>query len=325
MLQLENSAIQPNFPQVSNPGEIRERYSILVKQENSQEVINQIRSDLELTARNSESKPEDLIAVAKRIPAIEFLFKQDARILENYTIEEHTSMVLRQLDRYLATSFNHKVLSHAEMRIAMLFHDIGKSLPDEKKDQHLGTLQVLSEIEAYIPLSQHAKAIVRSLIANDPIGKYIVATVEQFASIEERKAIAQASRDHHLTVDELQKFADLVIFAPVNQTQLDQARQVVNEIALRAKELDVDIEELLNLHLLSYQADTSAYTYDSVAYNGRRAYPGLDFLYVLDQTFDLVRNHYLLAKHPTSGLLRFAPAVDEKIQLIKSAWANEKF
>ena len=314
--QTPNIEIRLPAVQDISPSEIRLRYKELTKTPLSPLAANELKIALNECALDASSTPEDLLSIAKRVPALEFLLNQDARIRERYTIEEHTSMFERQLDKYLHSPIEDCILSHAELRIAGLFHDIGKSLPDLKSDQHLGNLQVFNDFDLILPLSDKSKAVIKSLISNNPIGDYIIPTVQTFATSEEREEIIAEAKQKNLSGREIQVFADKVIFLPTSNVHIESAKQVSLEIIERAQSLDVSAKALLNLHILFYGADTAAYTYDSVATNGRRAYPGLDFLFTLNESFDVEPNPDLLSRDELTGLMKFSARVQEKLDLI---------
>jgi hypothetical protein len=300
-------------PTLPTPAEIREGYQLRLSVPPAR-AGETIRADLKVAAEQEPPRSEQLIEVLKEIPSIAYLYSQDARIMERYSIEEHTAMVLRQLDRYLANPLIPLPLPLSTIRLAGAVHDIGKPLPDQKSDQHASTLQVIDSIRTILPwIPVEERAITRSLIQNDPIGKLVVSSLAKQATIEERRAIAAVAAERQLTFTELATFASLVsVKAPGEVTE--QIEAAATNIHERANMLGVDPLQLFNLHVLFYQADTSAYTYDAVAPSGRRASPGLDFIYQLQPAGAGLQ---FLVRDESRGLIRFSPAVEKLIQTLE--------
>jgi hypothetical protein len=298
---------------------LRDQYEIFESAGVDTSILEAVKSKLTTHAVSPDLQVQAFIDCIKEIPSFNFLLSQDARILEGYSIEEHTSMVLSQFEKYLKDPKCPIPLSCADLRIAALFHDIGKSLPEKKSDQHIATLEILKRYQDLLPISDKSFAIIESLIGNDPIGKFIVASVETFASMDERTELRQQATAGIVTNIELERFHSLVTFKMVDENLIQRAKEVALSFHQRSEPLGITAKELFNLHRLFYQADTAAYTYDAIATNGRRAFPGLDFLYELDFDANIAQGEALLKEDHSTGMIQHAQHVNLLLNLIEDA------
>jgi hypothetical protein len=274
---------------------------------------------------NTSYTPTNLIAELKKHPRVAFLYEQDSRIPEKYTIEEHTEMVLGQFERYLVNAPMPSGITKDELRLMLALHDIGKSIPLNKDDQHRATIEVIESLRADLPISESGWAIGRLLIDNDLIGLTIRAGTAQLATMSERKAIGERAKVEAIPVADMQSFVDLVKFKPFpgdvqSATEWqDRFEKGAQFIANESAALGLKPTELMNLMVLFYQTDTAAYSYDAQTAGGRRASPGLDFLYSLNPDFELGRNNNLLVSNKSTGLLTFSPAVTQIVAGLEDA------
>lgn len=229
---------------------------------------------------NHHCTGRELITALKAHPRLECLFQADSRVRENYTIEEHTEFVLNQFDKYLSGRRLVDGLTQSEFRLILALHDIGKSIPTDLKDQHRETIAVIESLIEYLPLTPRAWEIGRALIDNDVLGSLIQGELQSRASIEARQAIGISAAAGTMTAAQLFEFMGLVTFKESLEEgphagNLAAAAEKVRSIA---QQLSLDPHELFLTMVAFYQADTSAYSYDAQI-PGRRASPGLDFLY----------------------------------------------
>jgi len=80
-------------------------------------------------------KPEKLVQAAQEIPGYKAIFDADAGNWEGYSLAEHTETVLRNFDESFADAIPVELLK--PMRLAILVHDIGKSVAASSGEKHL--------------------------------------------------------------------------------------------------------------------------------------------------------------------------------------------
>lgn len=300
------------------PEEIRERYAML-KTISVDSLQAQVKETLHEIVSRAQPTPSELIEALSKLPSAQFLFQQDSRIIEGYSIEEHTSRFLAQVNRYLSNVTVPLPIPMSSVLIGGLLHDLGKSLPDEKNDQHAYTLQVIEDLKEALPVSAQDLRIIRSVIGNDRLGGLIVSQLEKRASIDARKAIAELAQERDLTFDELKDFAELVKVKDPDDSTVAAAREIAKDIKLRAKALDITPIELFNLQKLFYLADTSSYTYDSMDLNDKRAKPGLEFLFELSDQFSAKHGTGLLIREDGQGMIKTSRNVERLLELVEHA------
>lgn len=81
------------------------------------------------------AKPDKLVDAAMNVPGFGDLFSMDAGNWEGYTLAEHTETVLRNFDENFADNIPVQML--APMRLAIIAHDIGKSVAASRGEKHL--------------------------------------------------------------------------------------------------------------------------------------------------------------------------------------------
>lgn len=116
-----------------------------------------------------------------------------------------------------------------------------------------------------------------------------------------------------ISIERLSRFAGLVVLGTPEGVR-EQIVASARDIERRAAELSLAPQELFKLHRLLYAADTSAYTYDAVATNQRRAVPGLDFLFEFNPSFRREVQEELLLRSDSG--VRFSPAVHALVEAI---------
>jgi hypothetical protein len=98
-------------------------------------------------------------------------FEKDAGVGEGYTLKQHTLMVLKQFDRY----FGHLPDANA-WRVLIVLHDIGKPeaiVRESKEHQHEYTLPIAKAVLKKLGYGTHDVRAWATLVAGDPIGKYL--------------------------------------------------------------------------------------------------------------------------------------------------------
>jgi hypothetical protein len=304
-------------PSVINREQLRCLYTELLQKSLQDSVCETAKKNLLDQLNLDHNETSAIIASIEQVPALQLLLDQDARILEGYSIREHTSMVLDQFNFYLSNSKLNLPVSKPAILAGLLFHDLGKSLPDEKSEQHIFNVSVIRQFKDILPMSENELEIILSVIQNDVIGKFVISCVEKFATVDQRTQIREKALIEPLATAELIDFQQIVQFKSLNDQIVDASISVIKDISNRAQQLGITAEELFNIHVIFYQADTAAYTYDSCDLNSKRAHPGLDFLYQLDDSKEVSAGDRILVSDPDLGILQFGDEVRKFIQLLR--------
>ncbi len=230
--------------------------------------------------------PLRLIRIAKAHPRLRSLFEASARVFEGLTIEEHTYMVLNQSSRYVEAGIDSKHLSVADFRLLLLLHDIGKSIPESKKDQVIDTKKVIAEVRNFLPVSDGALVIINELLTCDVLGPLAVKSQKSRATLDDKKAAAYKV----LAGGDRLEFAKKIAAMAVYESELELIGPVsVAATAIRrhADAANISIEDFYTLLLSYYKSDTLAYTIDATDRRGVRGYPSLEYLFSWRDGVDL--------------------------------------
>lgn len=252
--------------------------------------------------------PEVLLKAFRSNARLAHLLDQDARVRENYTIDEHTEMVLRQYDRYQLSRPLPGGISHGEFRLILGLHDIGKSIPADIKTHQAASVEVFHAVRDSLPLTERAALFAEALIRQDIIGQFIQSCIVERASFAARDAIRDKAGHSELTRDEIEEFKELVKLidpasnaADAEKFEVALSRATAQLRALGTK-FDLQATQILELCEIFYQSDSAAYTYDARTAAGRRASPGLDYLYASATDWPLESGGDLLVRRSTGGL-----------------------
>lgn len=144
---------------------------------------------------------ETLLQTAKISAELERLLVASAQVWENYTIEEHTKMVLGMFERFWARYYQPE--ERQFWRLFLLLHDIGKPISVEKygtKDnQHETTWPVMKEVMETAGFSELELARAHALLEQDILGKYFKDRLSLNDSVKE---IQRVQDEGKWTMDE---------------------------------------------------------------------------------------------------------------------------
>ncbi len=170
--------------------------------------------------KEEKMSPADLLQEYKQNGFLRELLAESAGVLEGWTIEEHTGMVLTQFEKFFADEFSSQLIDRNTFRFILSLHDIGKSLSVRytggTAQQHEYTLQIVEPMCNSLGLTNDQKILVTALIDQDYLGDYIK---------------SEGSSEFY-----------------------------AHEIKKKAIEIGVDAHELLQLLKIYYMSDASAYT-----------------------------------------------------------------
>jgi hypothetical protein len=241
-------------------------------------MVETMSLELSKALRSEKLDALKLIKIAKAHPKLKSLFEALARVFEGHTIEEHTYMVLNQFSRYVEPGLESKYFSVADFRLLLLLHDIGKSIPESKKDQVRDTKKVIAEVRNFLPISDTSLCILNELLSCDVLGPLAVKSQKLRATIEDKKAaaykvLAGEDRIHHA-----KRIAAIAVYADdVELAQLVEDTAV--QIQRHAAAATIPVEDFYSLLQAYYKSDTLAYTIDAIDWRGYRGYPSLEYLF----------------------------------------------
>ena len=104
------------------------------------------------------------------------LYARDAGVWEKYTIGRHTTMVLRQFEKYFANYELPRDVNKNHFRLFLALHDIGKPIAiaqEGKKHQHNYTWKIMHRFYTQIEIEPSFIDISKALLYDDPIGAYL--------------------------------------------------------------------------------------------------------------------------------------------------------
>lgn len=281
----------------------------------SAEQVQKYRHTLAACLNSNEFKAVELINEFKKVPKLAQLFAMDSRVIENYTIEEHTLMVLNQFHRYLSAAELPEAFPKSAFRLMLALHDIGKPLPESKDEQHKATLEVIDSLRQLLPINDDQLKIAKIIIGSDKIGSYVKTFVRN-APMEDRFVIQQLADQRELGIDDLQEFVSKAETKFELESATSKADKLVSELAIDAQKAGLALDTYFSLLLTYYQSDTAAYTYDAHIPGGKRAYPGLELLYDLNPEFSVTEQRPCLTTGE-SGFIKFSPVVANALSLVQ--------
>ena len=130
------------------------------------------RKELDKTLKNYSI--EKLINLFKK--DFHKIFESSVGVWENYTLEQHTTFILTQFDRYFSNKKLPGKVSVKLFRVFLALHDLGK--PKAVKEGNKGlqyeyTKELINEILGRLDFSNSEIKICLSLVDGDPIGQYL--------------------------------------------------------------------------------------------------------------------------------------------------------
>jgi hypothetical protein len=132
-------------------------------------------------------------------PATRELYSLSVGVREGYTLAEHTTMALRQFDKYLAGYKLPCAITDDELRNILLLHDIGKPLAvraGDKNRQHEFTVPVIEGLarQGLLGFSPRTYRLGLALIDGDPIGSYLAGRIKVEVAVSEIKEMAKRAQ-----------------------------------------------------------------------------------------------------------------------------------
>lgn len=283
-----------------------------------------VRENLARALTTPATNPKTYIQILKAHPLYRRLFESSSRVYEGYSIEEHTYMVLRQYHRY--GNFASQHFSSAEMRLLLLLHDIGKPIPESKHDQVRETLNVIKGTRTLFPVTDSALTILNELLSCDVLGPLAVRSLCKKPTLDEKKAAAYRvlqGEDRFVIAQTLAERS--IAFAEDKDIQsiVAETAAKINEHSRRA---GIDNEEFLSLLMTYYKSDTVSYTPDAADWEGRRAYPSLDYLFAKSSEFNPhdIESKMFALDITTSGV-KFSDMMQRVFGLLTQEVLTKKF
>ncbi|MCC6933289.1 MAG: hypothetical protein IT292_08550 [Deltaproteobacteria bacterium] len=255
-----------------------------------------------LKAAANRNESDALLDLLKTDPTMKALYDTSAGGWEDYSIGEHIEMTFGRITKYplghsLPASLGEKVpaLSLADLRAMLAVHDLGKFLPRqgregrEKSLQHARTLSIINANKDLLFAKPETVKLVNLLIDGDLLGDYFRTVLPVFPSILEKQSTwnkikfkQMSLADYFTAIKEWENFIAKSPASPETTAQI--ITKSASLIMEKAKQARMMPEEFLHYQTVYYQADSSAYTYDTICFSSStRAAPSIDYLYARNE------------------------------------------
>lgn len=143
-----------------------------------------------------EAIPLKVISSLKQNDFARQQLEADAGVVEGYTIEEHTLMMMTQFEKYFSHEPLPLGLSADSFRKILAIHDIGKPTALEEGDknrQHQYTQKYAPELLREQGLSEAEIKIALALVSGDPIGEHVKSEWNLESSLKDIKNMANVA------------------------------------------------------------------------------------------------------------------------------------
>lgn len=236
----------------------------------------------DLLSKFESATDEEIIGFFEQDPDFGNYFSLDSGVWQNYSIKEHSLMVMNQFDRYFADDYNSKILTKGQFRVMLALHDIGKgpAVIDHGKDkgrklQHIYTQELIPQFIEEIGFDEKVHNLILAIPTQEIMGSFL------------RKHI-DPNRN--------------------TNTKVLSVEEALEKIKLESKHLDVDSKELFELLYKYFLSDAGSYTHDADP-DMKEAPPGrenLDHLFIFDRKND-----------QNKGKMRLEPELEARVNELR--------
>lgn len=210
-------------------------------------------------ANEVDFSPKELIDLLKQVPAFYDLMMASAGISQRYTIEEHSKMVLGQLEKYFQ---NDKLPSRSDRgfyRILLALHDIGKPIAIQngnKKLQHVETAPIVRKFLEFIKYDQSSVNLGTAILSGDPIGEFFQSELSEEKTVELIKNMAEIAQ---LEVLEFFRILKIVYMVDAGSYTLDAGgpKALDRLFVFKPKEGEMDFAEPFKASIVQLEASLS--------------------------------------------------------------------
>jgi len=129
-------------------------------------------------------------------------YKQGVGVWENYTLEQHTLMVMRQFEKYFGDKSLPSDVDKNIFRLILALHDIGKPEAISRGGKHLQheyTQEYIRSLFKSLGVDERHTDLALALVSGDPIGKYLTGRID---AVETRKVIEGMASAAKIPIDE---------------------------------------------------------------------------------------------------------------------------
>lgn len=140
----------------------------------TRKVISFSREELNRLLQPKNYSPEVLVEYFES--SFREAYASDVGVWEEYTLKEHTLMVLRQFEKYFSSKKLPVGINKDFFRVLLALHDIGKPKAiskGDKKKQHLCTKEIIKSVLQTLNYKDKDINIAVALVSGDPIGEFI--------------------------------------------------------------------------------------------------------------------------------------------------------
>lgn len=225
----------------------------------------------------------DVVNYFKSDPNYGKYYGYDSGVWQNYTLEQHTSMMMRQFDRYFASNFSSSLLTRGQFRVMLALHDIGKPAAVEKHGDEEGRRRQAEETVLMIP------EMIKDLDFDDQTKALITA-------VPTRDVMGSLLKKHTNPEKQAKALAKGRVITP--EVAVERLKEIAGEIG-------VDPKELFELYYMYFLSDAGSYTHDAdpkMPPPPDAEHEDLDHLFIFDRK-----------PHQKVGLMKLIPELDEKV------------
>lgn len=226
----------------------------------------------------------EIVDFFKKDPHYGKYYSFDSGVWQNYTLEEHTLMMMRQFDRYFARDFGSPLLSIGQFRVMLALHDLGKpkavelwGKEDGRKRQGEVTEELIPEALKHLDFDEKTKALITAVPTRDLMG----ALLKKHTNPEKQAKAIKEGR----------------VIKP------DEAARRVTEIG---EEIGVNPKDLFELYYTYFLSDASSYTHDAdseMPPPPEPKYEDLDHLFIFERK-----------PGEENGFMRLIPELEERVK-----------
>jgi hypothetical protein len=227
---------------------------------------------------------QEIVDYLKQNPEFGEYYSHDSGVWQNYTLEEHTLMVMGQFDRYFSDEFESDLISKGQFKLMLALHDVGKPLAvalyDDRSRQHETTLEIIPVALEDLEMDEKTKRLITAIPTQDIMGKFL-------------KKHKNVERDKNKVV-----------------ISVEEAESKVRELA---DYLEVPPSDLFDLLYMYFLSDTSSYTHDANPGMGEppsERHEDLDHLFVIDRSSE------------KKGVIKLIPELEEKVSALRESLAS---
>lgn len=154
--------------------------------------ISFTRAQLDAVLHNPRHTPADVLNLLN--PDFGTLLDSGVGVMENYTLRQHTTMVMGQFKKYFGSTDLPVGIDRDYFEFVLALHDIGKpkAIASGRRDEHKETVEIMRPVMRQLNYTEEQIALATSLVDGDPIG-YCIRYGNEVKSAKEIVSMARRS------------------------------------------------------------------------------------------------------------------------------------